>query len=109
MTKCRKICMAQMASLRIVRDVMVSDEDKHMRENHTMVFACIFYGAEIFNCPTYFMARQFPIPLHEPVDENVWHYSPHRQCGIFTNSDTLGDKGEFRIRFGLCSSFRNDE
>ena len=82
---------------------MVGDEDKHMRENHTMVFACIFYGAAIFYCPTYFMAQQFPMPPHEPVDENVLHYSPHRQCGISPNSDTLGDKGEFRIRFGLCS------
>ena len=103
MTKRRKICMEQMTSLGIVRDVMVSDEDKHMRETHTMIFACIFYGAEICHYPTYFMAQRFPIPLHEPVDENVLHYSPHRQCGIFTNSDTLGDKGEFRIRFGLCS------
>ena len=85
--------MEQMTSLGIVRDVMVSDEDKHMRENHTMIFACIFYGAEIFNGPTYFMAQEFPISLHEPVDGNVLHYSPHRQCGIFP--DTLGDKGEF--------------
>ena len=95
--------MRQMASLEIVRDVMASDEDKHMRENHTMIFACIFYGAEIFNCPTYFMAQEFPIPLHESVDENILHCSPHQQCGIFTNSDTLGDKGEFIIWFGLCS------
>ena len=49
--KCRKYCMEQMTSLGIVRDVMVSDENKHMRENHTMVIACIFYGAAIFNCP----------------------------------------------------------
>ena len=98
MIKYRKICMDQMIYLGIVRDLMVSDEDKHMRENHTMVFACIFYGAEIFNCPTYFMARTFSIPLHEPVDENVLHYSPNQQYGIFTNSDTLGDPG----RFGIC-------
>ena len=71
---------------------MVDDEDKHMRENHTMVFACIFYGAEIFHCPTYFMAQRFPMPTNEPVDENVLHYSPHQQCGIFAH--TLGDKGE---------------
>ena len=82
---------------------MVYDEDKHMRENHTMVFAYIFYGATNFYCPTYFMAQRFPMPTNEPVDENVLHYSPHQQCGIFTNLDTSEDKGEFRIRFGLCS------
>ena len=99
MIKCRKVCMEQMTSLGIVIDVMVSDEDKHMRENHTMAIACIFYGAAFSNCPKYFMARQIPIALHEPVDGNILHYSPHQQCCIFPNSNTFGDRGEFRIRF----------
>ena len=35
--KCQKYCIEQVTSLVIVKDVMMSDENIHMRENHTMV------------------------------------------------------------------------
>ena len=43
--------MEQMTSLVIVRDVMVSDENKHMRENHTMVIHLYILWCGNFQLP----------------------------------------------------------
>ena len=50
--KCKRHCVEQMMSPVIVRGVKVSDENKHTRENHTMVIYLYIYGTKLSNCPT---------------------------------------------------------